>query len=920
MRMLGKMFIGLAVMLTVLASCSKDEPIYRPPVGSVEEEDGQYVSVFILSSGTNYELTQPEKVTFHFSSPNLEEDLTFEGTVSREKGAAVNGDRVSLLCRLLLKDINIPDGDYYVSITGENIPDLGIYKVNIENMAVTQILRSAQSYQGLSGQGTKENPYQLKTSTDMERLMTCLREDPDHGMGLFFVMTDDIDLSDKTSDILATSSFQGTFDGQNHKITGMEWNEPAKGFPFSDVGLFSTLCNATIRNLVFENVKFSGIEERGGMLAGSATGRTTVSNVKYSGEIKGFGQCIGGLIGDVQGTVDISDVIFDSGIVTGKDTHTGGLFGSMRLNSNSTINNVLINELTEVFGDDNTAGLFGYARISKTLDLNDLDVEAYTIQGRESVGVYFGYFSMVDSNSLIRFGGTCNYAFANTVNGRKSVGNIAGHVRGANGKTFEFASETRIRSNITSFSDNAGGVFGYASDIVGLQIGQLVFPSSLMSVNALVDNAGGLFGHAYHVSIAGKHTVDPENLNGRLQPWDIPYADIQLNITAMDNSGVIAVYADGGCTFEGLFTGGYVEAVRSAAGGILGRGHDTTIKNCEFQGQLNCGDLYGGIIGLIDGNMDVELCNSNTQNQSVTKWQGGLIGYINLSDAKGSKVTITDSYFCGLLEHGYTAGGIVAGIRADQSCDVKIEKCGNFGEVGPGDMNSQYSTYQGAGGIVGMIDTSCPVLVRGCFNYGSVNGKVKMNAVGGIVGIAGKEDNDINYSVIENCINFSNYVDCEDVDTYLGGVVGHLVQGGVLSYNQSTIRGCVNWGEISADTKHDTGGILGYAAHQTLTERCYNRGNVKHGNAIIGTHKTGTVVYHQYNYYLEGTGGSWPDSVSIPYDKETDKSQYFKFSFTDVSSPTGFVMTNYGPLPAGLPMYAKCGASNPWPADLKILD
>ncbi|MDE6444497.1 MAG: hypothetical protein K2K64_08790, partial [Muribaculaceae bacterium] len=77
---------------------------------------------------------------------------------------------------------------------------------------------------------------------------------------------------------------------------------------------------------------------------------------------------------------------------------------------------------------------------------------------------------------------------------------------------------------------------------------------------------------------------------------------------------------------------------------------------------------------------------------------------------------------------------------------------------------------------------------------------------------------------------------------------------------------------------------------------------------------------HQYNYYLEGTGGSWPDSVSIPYDKETDKSLYYKFSFTGVSSSTGFIMTNYGPLPAGLPMYAKCGASNPWPSDLEILD
>lgn len=919
MRTLGKIFIGFAAVMAILTSCSKDEPIYEPTTGSVEEENGQYVSVFTLSSPSAFEVKETEKVTFHITSSQLEEDLSFDGTVSPEKGAVVNGNKIRLLCRLLLSNISIPDGDYYISITGEKTPDLGTYKVSIKDRAVTQLLQSSPSYQGLSGGGTKDNPYQLKSSEDMERLMECLRDDPDHGMGLYFAMTDDINLGDKASAIIATSPFQGTLDGNNHKITGIEWKEPAKGYSSSDVGLFTSLCNATVRNLVLEDVKFSGIYERGGMLAGSATGRTTVSNVNYDGIISGEGQCIGGLIGDVQGAVNISDVVFNKGCVRGRRTHTGGLFGSMRIGSNSSVSNVLINELTVINGDDNTAGLFGYARISKTLDLKDLNVEPNSVVGKESVGVYFGYFSMVDANSLIRFGGTCNYSFANSVIGDKSVGNIAGHVRGANGKTFEFASETRARSNITSKGENAGGVCGYVSDVADLAVGKLVLPSSLMTVTAGRENAGAIFGYAYHVSIAGEHTVDPENLRGRLNYGEISSAEIQATVKAVSNSGGIIGYAEGDSRIEGFFAGGHIETINTATGGILGRGHDTTVKNCEFQGTMKCPDLFGGIIGLIDGKMDVSYCNSRLQVESPTKWQGGVIGYINLSDAKDAKVNITDSYFCGIIHYGHTGGGIVAGIRAPNSCEIKIERCGNFGEVYVGEAGSQYSSYQGAGGIVGMVDTSCTVLIRGCFNYGVVYATVKMDAIGGIVGIAGKNDSDINYTTIENCINFCNFLSCEDSNTYLGGVVGHLVQGGVLSYNQSTIRGCVNWGTITPDTKHDTGGILGYAAHQTLTERCYNRGKVSHGNAIIGTHKTGTVVYHQYNYYLEGTGGSWPDSVSIPSDKETDKSLYKKFSFKDVSSSTGFVMTNYGPLPAGLPMGAKCGSSNPWPKDLTIL-
>ncbi|MDE6792803.1 MAG: hypothetical protein K2J48_06960 [Muribaculaceae bacterium] len=240
MKKLGKTFIALTVMLSSLASCSNDEPIYMPPAGSVEEEDGQYVSVFTLNSPLAFELKESEKVTFHITSPQMEEDFTFEGTVRQDKSVTINGNKICLLCRLILSNINIPDGDYYLNITGENIPDLGTYKVSISNSALTQLLQSSPSYKGLSGEGTKDNPYQLKSSADLERMMSCLRDDPDHGMGLYFSMTQDISLRDEQSGILGTASFQGTLDGHNHKLTGMPLDEETdkslyKKFSFTDI-------------------------------------------------------------------------------------------------------------------------------------------------------------------------------------------------------------------------------------------------------------------------------------------------------------------------------------------------------------------------------------------------------------------------------------------------------------------------------------------------------------------------------------------------------------------------------------------------------------------------------------------------------------------------------------------------------------
>lgn len=93
-----------------------------------------------------------------------------------------------------------------------------------------------------------------------------------------------------------------------------------------------------------------------------------------------------------------------------------------------------------------------------------------------------------------------------------------------------------------------------------------------------------------------------------------------------------------------------------------------------------------------------------------------------------------------------------------------------------------------------------------------------------------------------------------------------------------------------ADQKDDTGGILGYAASYTDTHRTFNRGKISHGNAIIGTHNSGSTFYHSHNYYLEGTGGSWPSSTSVKSSDISTESKYGDFDFKNV-----WIMTGDGP-------------------------
>ena len=127
MKTLFKRFLSCVVILLVAISCSDDIAEETNPTGSVEEENGELISVFNLCA--DGELTGTHTVIFHVSAPQLDAYYSFTGTITPERGVTVNGRDITLLCRLNLKDFKIPDGDYFISISGENLPNLGTHKV-----------------------------------------------------------------------------------------------------------------------------------------------------------------------------------------------------------------------------------------------------------------------------------------------------------------------------------------------------------------------------------------------------------------------------------------------------------------------------------------------------------------------------------------------------------------------------------------------------------------------------------------------------------------------------------------------------------------------------------------------------------------------------------------------------------------------
>ncbi|MFA5746321.1 MAG: BspA family leucine-rich repeat surface protein [archaeon] len=147
--------------------------------------------------------------------------------------------------------------------------------------------------------------------------------------------------------------FTGFFDGDNHRITNLTIDTPEN----SDVGLFSAIEDATIKNLFLEDIKISGNMFVGG-LVGQIVEYSLIDNVHVTGIVSGgkSGVAIGGLIGAGYGNISRSS---SSCQVTGADW-IGGLIGTF--NNGPYLTSIISKSYAtgDVNGIHTVGGLVGY--------------------------------------------------------------------------------------------------------------------------------------------------------------------------------------------------------------------------------------------------------------------------------------------------------------------------------------------------------------------------------------------------------------------------------------------------------------------------------------------------------------------------------------------------------------------------------
>ena len=157
----------------------------------------------------------------------------------------------------------------------------------------------------LIGEGTKENPYLIKTAGDLTWL--SLNYHIKNGIK-YYSLQNDIDLSGRTWIPIGQThrnAFTGVFDGNGYSITGLTCSLHEQ---FSYHGLFGVTGNAVIKNLAVENVSFiNGGTHSGyyGAFVGMANSNTYFINCKLEiqddkPEIQAVGN-INGTVYDIKG-------------------------------------------------------------------------------------------------------------------------------------------------------------------------------------------------------------------------------------------------------------------------------------------------------------------------------------------------------------------------------------------------------------------------------------------------------------------------------------------------------------------------------------------------------------------------------------------------------------------------------------------
>ena len=452
-----------------------------------------------------------------------------------------------------------------------------------------------------------------------------------------------------------SNRFKGTFDGQNHTITGFKMVS-------SDhrVAMFRTTENATFRNLNFESVFIddnSDSNHKNGfaVLSGyHGTGSLTFENVHVnSGNIYGYNYA-GALVGEIGANSSGNSVTLtncsNGANISALNVRIGGLVGSS-LPAVYATNCSNTGSVTS--GSTDVGGIVGWIEDDPSSFTGCSNSGA--VQGTDAVGGIFGYFGKDSQDKKMTLTNNTNTGNITATNMR--AGGIGGHIETDN-NAHEITGNVN-RGTITG-GDDVGGIIGRNKGY-----GVWTNNKNYGSVTSTGDNAGGIVGEIEDDKQIFSNCTNAGAIHGKTSTGGI----VGWLNTANENE------------FTRCFNTGNITSDTSYAGGIAGRGtKQLTCTEC-----FNIGTVYsggndsGGLVGSIDYHTFFNRCfNAGNVTAPSGKSAGGLIGYTSYYGNDTSRRMVDDCYNWGTISAG-TVGGLVGYVNGGR--EYKVEYSYNAGAL-----------------------------------------------------------------------------------------------------------------------------------------------------------------------------------------------------------------------------------------------
>ena len=481
--------LGLMMLMVISISCSEDE-LTGEKYNSSVVVNGQVKSTSFIMPFVWYSLSEhSEDATIRLVGINNKIGVhDFSALVT-----TVGLDSCEVKMDMHAEAV-IPNGKYIMQLMIGDWSAKESFLTEFVNDHLCMVSATSDPYSSLYD--TTAGAYLIKSEADFKKFLQGLANDETDGKGKLFKQTTDINWNELKSSLSygleKREKFAGIYDGGNYAINNLSFSG-ASSSDNVDVGLFRSVSNgAEIKNLKLQSsTSFTGIKDRGGMLAGSASGTITIKNVEIEGTIGGNGTdggiTIGGLIGYVKDAkLTIEGVQLNFTLIN-VNKHVGGLIGWLE-NSTLKVSKVYTpNFEINMYADAYVGGFIGVVKNS----------------------------SFEISASALNHAGTAQMPNMYLISSAKGkAGGVIGSIESLSAPST--ISGVDIRVPIGNVNSNAsvtdvGGLVGYAYLAKQLTINNCLVGAKVEGNN----NVGGFIGRAIlqcdnAVSFTGLNVISPQ--------------------------------------------------------------------------------------------------------------------------------------------------------------------------------------------------------------------------------------------------------------------------------------------------------------------------------------------------------------------------------------------------------------------------